>query len=262
MKTLTEILPILAKELSKENYFNKIILYLRLAFFAIVTKIFMKVFPVHFSFVYKKVPIAMTLHTLTDIGALKEIFIDKEYENFPDSDVNTIVDLGAHFGDTALYYHACFPDAKIYAVEPSPESYARLVRHTEKIENIIPIHAAIGDKNGKIPLHIMPSSLGNSLKNREGSVDVVMVSQLTLPALYEKYSIQHADILKFDIEGAEFSAFKEIPIDTMATMCIGEVHEDLGDATVDSFEEMFSAYSTVETDPLPKKGRYSFTAYN
>lgn len=190
-----------------------------------------------------------------DLAVLREIYLDKEYEWFPHGEPKTIIDLGAHFGDTALYYHALFPNARIIAVEPAPETYARLVENTEHILQITALQSAISDTDGEIELHIMPSSLGNSLIQRKGTTNVVRVSSIKLATLLKKYELDGVDLLKFDIEGAEFPIFS----DKEATICskayIGEVHEDLAEKTIEEFKGFFEGRKII-VEQLNNKKRY------
>lgn len=186
-----------------------------------------------------------------DTAVLTEVFVDKEYEWFPVPDPKVIVDLGAHFGDTSLYYHAHFPDATILAVEPSPENYERLVQHVSKIPNIIPIQGAVGTTDGETQLNIVGSGLGHSLVERAGTQSTATVQQFTLGTLFQRHGIKKADVVKFDIEGGEYALFKDVKPETYARAYIGEVHPDLVPDGGD-FSKVFSAF---ETATVPVDGR-------
>ena len=38
-----------------------------------------------------------------------------------------IIDVGAHFGESVTYLSSIFPDARIFSIEPDPESFAKLM---------------------------------------------------------------------------------------------------------------------------------------
>jgi FkbM family methyltransferase len=162
-----------------------------------------------------------------DLAVLKEVFVDREYDWLPTNDPKVIIDLGAHFGDTALYYHARFPNAKIVAVEPSPENFERLVQHTKGIPEIISVQAAVGASDGVTTLNLMPGTLGHSVMKRKESDHSVQVSQLSLATLFQQQKLDKADLIKFDIEGAEFNLFSSIKPEDYANFYIGEIHFDL-----------------------------------
>lgn len=180
-----------------------------------------------------------------DVAVLREVFVDKEYSWFPIEKPKYIIDLGAHFGDTALYYHAHFPQAKIIAVEPSPENFKRLQKNTKDISQIIIVQAAVGEVTGFTDLHIDKSSLGVSVQKRSGNETIIKVPQITLTDLLKEFSIQKADVIKFDIEGAEFSLFNNIQTEEISKTFIGEIHLDLTNIELQTFKNNFSKFDTT-----------------
>lgn len=191
-----------------------------------------------------------------DIGVLREIYIDGEYRWCPVANPNVIIDLGAHYGDTALYYHLRFPHAKIIAVEPSPENYDRLVKNVGQIPNIITVRAAVGNTNGTIDLHIGRSALGYSTVGTDEANATVLVPQVTLQQLLMQNEIKKADLVKFDIEGAEFSVFANAESVECSESFIGEVHTDLvPDSTLDAFVDCFKGLK-CESTQIAGRGRY------
>src|SRR5690606_26561856 len=65
------------------------------------------------------------LRTKNDLSASFEIFVSEVYKTSC-KEPQLIIDLGANFGETALYFHKTFPRAHIISVEPSPDSFRRL----------------------------------------------------------------------------------------------------------------------------------------
>ena len=65
--------------------------------------------------------------------------------------------------------------------------------------------------------------------------------------MYKEFDIDKADLLKFDIEGAEFSLFDSIDIQSAASSYIGELHFDLGGekSSVEAFREKFMHKNTT-----------------
>jgi len=195
-----------------------------------------------------------------DIAVLREIFIAEEYALVSVPEPKVIVDLGAHYGDTALYYHARFPLATIIAVEPNPENFDRLIKNTFNIPTIIPVQMAVGDDEGTIELYLTTSTLGHSTLARPDAVGTVLVPLITLPSLLRKYGFEYADLIKFDIEGAEFSVFAGVDTRSIAHAFVGEVHIDLQErGSVAIFERYFDG-ANIHTVPIAGEGRYLFSA--
>lgn len=229
MKTLFNFIPRLAWALADKNSGRLVVVIVRLYYFVISRKLRPQLRIAEFKLAgsYKQTRLNFYLQVPMDIAVLVEVFVFKEYEWKLDQDPEVIVDLGAHFGDTALYYHAVYPNAKIIAVEPAPDNFARLQRHVAHIENIIPVQAAVGGTDGTINLHMGASSLGHSLVQRSKTDQLVSVRQVSLATLYAEHNIQKANLLKFDIEGAEFALLESINVNTTADAYIGELHFDL-----------------------------------
>ncbi len=254
MKSLFFTIPILAWKL-KVNLIHFLLLYVQFVWFIVTRKIIGTTGSQKISVSFQQRRFALYLRQPMDIAVLREIYIEGEYEWCPVLEPKVIVDLGAHFGDTALYYHARFPEAKIIAVEPAPDNFARLIENTKGIVNIVPVQAAVSDHNGELILHVMPSSLGNSLAKRPESTDTVKVPAMTLETLFTAHHITTVDLLKFDIEGAEFTVFRNNHENHHIKSYIGEVHEDLGNDTIDGFKKMFTERQVV-AEQLKNQKRY------
>lgn len=235
-------------------------MYIKLLIFSVYTKKTKKSLSVKISGLIHGSRRDFTIESFADIGVLKELFLDKEYEWELPSVPKRILDLGAHWGDTSLYYSAVYPEAHIYSVEPSKDSYDRLSKHTSVYPNIQTLHAAVADRNGYMDLHMTPSSLGNSLVERDRAEGVEKVPVYTLPSLMKTMKMSRLDLCKFDIEGAEQFLFSECKPIEIADYFIGEIHEDMMDITKDEFTQIFVDSYDVYTEPLPKKGRYTFRA--
>lgn len=253
--TIPRLVMILTKPLSGERF----LLVFKLIFLVLMTKLFHKTVSV--KLVANKSPydFNMTLHTYEDFCVIKELFVDREYEWFP-TEFKTIIDLGAHIGDTALYYHAHFPEATIVAIEPGSDNFQRLVKNTEGIDNIKTVQTIVGESDGRAELHIMPGSLGNTTKADAKELSTEVVRQVTLRTLLSENGITKADLIKFDIEGSEFAVFEDIRPEAYANAYIGEIHEGEGNETLETFVSYFTPAFTIETRPTGRKGRHLFMA--
>jgi len=262
MKLLFSVIPCLSLRLSNGSFTNTLVLLCRLYYFALTRKIFGTKKDFTLNVTYNNHPITFLLRYVVDIAVLREVFVDSEYDWFPSRNPKVILDLGAHFGDTSLYYHARFPEAKIIAVEPSPENYLRLVQHTRNITNIIPVEVAVGGIDGEISLNISGVQFGHSVMDRGSLSEKVVVPQVTLDTLFKKYSLPQADLIKFDIEGAEFALFKDLEPKKYSKAYIGEIHLDMSNgATLDEFNNNFAGFN-LNTIKLSENKRYILTAFS
>lgn len=150
----------------------------------------------------------------------KEMLTDAfTMQKYLTKDVNhklTIFDIGAYDGGTALAYKKNFPNSKIYSFEPFPDSFAKLVKSTSQYKDIIATNKGVGNKKGVAKFNSNKYALTNSLLdthelgnetwgegllNTEKSIEVELT---TIDEFVETNNIKKIDILKMDVQGAEY----------------------------------------------------------
>jgi FkbM family methyltransferase len=127
-----------------------------------------------------------------------------------------ILDVGAHLGETAQRYRALFPHATIHCFEPFPASFAALSR-TLAPDTRVQAHAvALGAAAGHGTLNVNRSSATNSLLRSDeraasywgrdllDTAATIEVPVTTLDLFCAERSIPRLDVLKLDVQGAEF----------------------------------------------------------
>ena len=161
---------------------------------------------------------------------LKEIYIDRWYERHLVGRTNMVIfDVGAYVGITANYFHDF---AKvIHAVEPNKENYECLVESVKynRLDKVKTYKAALTNKDGKINLFYGgQNSAHNILGGGMGSEEV---DAWTLDTLFEKTGEKRVNLLKLDIEGAEFEVLGGLPFKRNAPkidLIMGEMHNWAG----------------------------------
>ncbi|MDY0132795.1 MAG: FkbM family methyltransferase [Desulforegulaceae bacterium] len=151
----------------------------------------------------------------SDISTFKQIFLKEEYNFSTEKHPQVIVDAGANIGLAAIYFANKFPGAKIYSIEPEKKNFELLKNNVAPYPNIIPIHAALWNKNEEI--NVIDPGLGNwgfmtSKKQSEQDAKKPsnsIVPGITIDKLILEYNLEEIDILKIDIEGAEKEVFSE-----------------------------------------------------
>lgn len=241
-------MPELARIFSGDSKIKRVLLLLKFWYFSITRKTFLRGRQMRFDLMFLNKSFNLYIESMVDIAVLQEVFLLKEYEWELRISPKIIIDLGAHFGDTAIYYHLRYPEALIYAVEPAPETFKRLLENVKSIPSIIPIHAGIANLNGSAKLSIGKSSIGNSFSMRSNEEKMVSVPVYTLRTLLDIQGIKRADLIKFDIEGAEEFLFITDEARNLSEAYIGEVHSDLISIKPEIFLSKFKDFEISKED--------------
>ena len=155
-----------------------------------------------------------------------EVFYDEIYKQVCPR--LTVVDIGAYQGEFGFY---CLPFAsKIYAIEPDPLPYTKLVETIIQFEledKMFPFPIAISGENKERDFYASGFG-GSSLINiADNPQNIIKVRTLSLNSFLEENNIDHVDILKIDCESSESEIFIATDIDKALSevdLIIGEDH--------------------------------------
>jgi FkbM family methyltransferase len=151
----------------------------------------------------------------SDVPSFEQIFIRQNYDFEVKKPLKTIVDAGANIGLASLYFSNKFPDSKIIAIEPEKSNFELLKKNIAPYDNITPICGALWHENKRIKL-VDPGTdkwgfmtqAQDNVKETFGEV-VHEVQGMTVDTIMREQGIEHIDILKIDIEGAEREVFRD-----------------------------------------------------
>jgi FkbM family methyltransferase len=107
-----------------------------------------------------------------------------------------IVDVGANVGDTVARFAAAFPEARIFAIEPAPDTYARLEQRYRDDPRVITKCVAFSSEAGTGQLDLSVPSTFRRLGNVGTTVELT-----TLDTFCTNNEIGRIDLLKIDTEG-------------------------------------------------------------
>ncbi len=137
----------------------------------------------------------------------------------PSRAFDTIFDVGANEGQSALEFERKLAPATIYCFEPFPKTFERLAKNTTGHSNIKPINTALGESSGWHTMYLTEDSLTHSLlpasiqaKDYLGSMmersGEVQVRTSTLDDFVQQEQIRHIDLLKLDVQGFELKVIQ------------------------------------------------------
>ncbi len=117
-----------------------------------------------------------------------------------------VYDIGANAGFYTLL-SAVLTDStgKVFAFEPVPQNIFYIIKHLEinKITNSVVVEKAVSDKTSKLKFDLSSNpSMGHFSENGKIEVEAISLDEFT------KQGNPLPDLIKMDIEGAEFAALK------------------------------------------------------
>ncbi|MBA3832898.1 MAG: FkbM family methyltransferase [Chthoniobacterales bacterium] len=119
-----------------------------------------------------------------------------------------MVDAGAHRGEFSAILRRDY-GCRCVLIEANPE----LSNHLKGLSIGTVINAALGSKDGRAILHVQENLEGSSIVAGGGvtSKSTVEVETISLQSVLSRTGFDHIDLLKLDIEGAEFELIEATP---------------------------------------------------
>lgn len=129
------------------------------------------------------------------------------------SPVRTIFEVGAADGRDAAEYAAGYPEADVYAFEPVPESFERLMEHAAAQPRLHGFQCAMSNSRGKATFNLgnwldassllKPRATGSTFDAYQASSRAIEVETDTIDDFCLRHEIGRIDLLKMDTQGAE-----------------------------------------------------------
>lgn len=145
----------------------------------------------------------------SDIRVFKQIFLDEVYHFFPENfSPIVILDAGANVGYSAVWFASKFPYAKILAIEPEKSNFDLLKKNTAGRSNIFPVQAGLWFEKSFLRIHDSKAGSWAFETKVPKAGEKTDVETVTIPELISNYNLTQIDLLKIDIEGAEYELFE------------------------------------------------------
>jgi len=169
-------------------------------------------------------------------SSFMEVCVAEAYRPpFELSQVGTIVDLGGNTGMASLYFLTRYHGVrKVLVVEANPGLIGAIKSNLRDFDGIVTIkNACIAGRSGDEIRFAVSSNHRESRMNVEADQagldvkEVVRVPSVTLRQLLDDNELDRVDLLKMDIEGAEFEILSDPEILKKFRYMVIEVHGDL-----------------------------------
>jgi FkbM family methyltransferase len=121
-------------------------------------------------------------------------------------DINTVIDIGASFGETTEMFYKYLPNANFYAFEPLLEPFKCLKELKNQIKNLQIYNCGLGDFEGTIEINVNEYSASSSIHKlgslhkqmypefKEDKVEKIIINKLDSIFNKEKF---HKELLVF-----------------------------------------------------------------
>src|ERR1035438_2312224 len=122
----------------------------------------------------------------------------------PPAPVRTIVDAGAHIGDSSAWYLTKFPKARVIALEPHPGNFKMLQRNCAPYgARAVLVPAALWSSDSKVAIMECERMDAISVHASPGAG----IPAISMTTLMERTGVSEIDVFKCDVEGAESEIF-------------------------------------------------------
>lgn len=200
---------------------------------------------------------AFTVTGGSDIAALDEVFVEQQYQLPQDlGPVETILDLGSNVGASVRYLATRYPQAHIYAFEPNPAIQRQLADNLDGLANVRICRYAVGAADSVARLHVPSGFSMKASLHRSG--EGVEVPVRSIASAVDELGLGPVDLIKFDVEGAEYQAFAAYGGRHQVHALVGELHEELMGRSAEEFAALFP-HHRVSLRKMRER-RYIFTA--
>ncbi len=160
-----------------------------------------------------------------------EVWSAKTYDDkrIPIGEGDIVVDIGAHIGAFSVRAARLAQRGHVYSYEPSSTNFAMLTenRLLNKANNLYIEESAVSGRTGQMTLYTPSGNaiMGSLLQGVSTHTETVNVT--TIADIIATHHIEQIDLLKMDVEGAEYDILFSCPAETLAKIqrVVMEYHE-------------------------------------
>ncbi len=192
-------------------------------------------------------PIRFVVPDYSAFKVLHEMFVLREYDFALEPPPRRILDLGANIGASVLFFRRRWPDAQIVAVEASPRLAAVLDRNVRHLAVDVH-HQAVAAQSGTIEFHESEHSWAGT--TAAGTGPTITVPAVALDELLD----EQVDLVKVDIEGAEFDVFAAANRLDRVGSIFGEAHAL---PTAPETRRLLESFAGFQVSAEPAKGVFT-----
>lgn len=146
----------------------------------------------------------------SDKLVIDQVFYQKDYDISLSFIPEIILDCGANIGLASIYFKNKYPNSKIISIEPENDNFNLLKKNLAPYNNVFFENKGLwsekcylnifqGEDNLPWSFYVKPT-----LTKTNTSIEAIGVDDI-----FKKYNLAKIDLLKIDIEGAEYELFEK-----------------------------------------------------
>lgn len=162
----------------------------------------------------------------SDVQCLWQIFGLRDCQVELPEDPEVIIDAGANVGYASVFYATKYPGARIIAVEPDRENLAVAAANLSHYSNVTLVRGGLWSRRTNLVIE-NPEDQPWAFRVKETDEAAADgFPGFTLSGLLRDLRLDHVDLVKIDIEGAEKEVFARGPLDwlDLCRVLVIEVH--------------------------------------
>ena len=175
-----------------------------------------------------------------DEEVISEVFIHDTYKvGEITTEPENVFDIGGHIGSFTVALKSRYPRARVWVVEPHPRSVDLIRKNVAGLDNVTVIHGAVSYERGARLADSEEATGGGYITTEEeyraANDNRYHLLEETIPTytveeLVERAGVDHIDLVKWDCEGGEIDAFRNMSDQTAAMFgdMVGEFHHPDG----------------------------------
>lgn len=193
----------------------------------------------------------LTLRTnSSDFSVAVASLVGREYDRISVGNPAVIIDAGANIGTSAIAFARRFPNARIFAIEMERENADLLAANVAGYPMVTVVHAALAGSSGQTEIkNRFTGPWGYTIADTTGRTAATgqKVRCITLDELMREFGIDHIDLLKLDIEGAEKAIFEAGGVWLAKTdVIVAELHDRIVTGCTRAFYAATSGFPYLE----------------
>jgi FkbM family methyltransferase len=160
----------------------------------------------------------------SQLHVLREVFLAEDYRVDDLPPPATILDLGSNMGASLIYFRLRYPQARIIGVEVDPLVFPTLQRNVAPFTGIELANVGVAGESGEATLFHNEQSWASSLKPIWETKTQLTVPTRSLEDLLDDFDLPAVDLVKIDVEGAEWDVLSSFRQFGRIRSIVGEIH--------------------------------------